>query len=254
MDRWECRRILLPLAYDRSTGHIMSTIFRSFPLGMDETQTYLKSEHFPNLPEEREVSETQIAQNIRFLDKFKNAMLVFTNENFLEDITDYEMDSYSDRYFYLTFRYLLESKEETVEVKGPPPREKLGVGETNSMFPANSPKFQYIRPEDIIAHELIYSLIPRVFGSHRILELVPLLLHEVPEGDGGKMIPSCGLDLVENPNQGLLVNNIHPNSPMKNRVFVGDMFLEIAGKPITSFQILHIYFRTGTMVLVQRAV
>ncbi len=176
-------------------------------------------------------------------------MLMFTNENFLEDVTDYEMDSYSDRYFYLTFRYLLESKEETVVVKGPV---RDGV-EVKKGVNASDPKFQYERTEDIIAHELIYTVIPRVFGSHRILELVPLLLQEVPEGDNGRMVPSCGLDLVENPNQGLLVDRVHSNSPMRNRVFVGDMFLEIAGKPITSFQILHIYFRTGTMLLVQRA-
>ncbi len=103
----ELLRILLPLAYDSTTAAIMSTLFRSFPINMDESGTFQHAHQFPGIPDnlDQGVPEQRVADNIRLLDMFKQSIWSFINDSGVDDIVDYEIDSYGNRYFFLQFRY-----------------------------------------------------------------------------------------------------------------------------------------------------
>ncbi|CAD7971854.1 unnamed protein product [Amoebophrya sp. A25] len=236
MSQWKSRNILLPLAFDRTTAYIMSAVFRSFPIGMDPNVVFLRSDAFPSPPavEKEGLTEHQIMKNVASLDKFKNALIRFVNDNFLEDSLDYEIDSYGDRYFYFNFKYLPDqgsTSEEQVMVRS--------AGE------------EYERGEDPIAHEILYNVVRTCFPT-KILELVTLRVTEVVDPSTGEKRAHCGLQLEQSGQIGLIVKAVDRDSPMKGKIFSGDLLLELQGKPLTTTNLFQIYCATGNCLLVQR--
>ena len=63
---------------------------------------------------------------------------------------------------------------------------------------------------------------------------------------------SCGMVLEQAGQIGLLVKGIEPDSPMRGKIWVGDLLLEVQGKPLTTTSIFQIYCLTGSCLLVQR--
>ncbi len=113
----------------------------------------------------------------------------------------------------------------------------------------------------MIAYELLYTVIPKVFGVCRILEMVPLFLKQTQTpGPVGQPVASTpvhhGLTVSERENtQGLLVEDVDKDSLMFARIFPGDILLEIVGQPIVNRQVFDDNCaKQGVILLVQRAI
>ncbi|CAD7961696.1 unnamed protein product [Amoebophrya sp. A120] len=268
---WKSRNILLPLLYERTTAYIMSAVFRAFPIGMDPSVVFLRSDAFPP-PPATELSENDIMRNVGALDKFKNAMIRFVNDNFLEDSFEYEIDSYGDRYFYFNFKYMPEvtGGDDQVMVRGNVqlPNNGQPVQPTVVTPHSHSPNMMladqqqngtgefvdsvpYERPEDPVAHEVIYTVMRQIFPA-KILELVTLRVRDSVNPNTGELRPSCGMQLEQAGQIGLFVRSLERDSPMRGKLFVGDLLLEVQGKPLTTMNIFEIYCLTGSCILVQR--
>merc|ERR1712194_468609 len=287
---WNARRILLPLTYDNITGAIMSCFLRGVHINPDESSSHNHSHDFPGIPDQRDagVTDARLQHNIRRLDEFKQALWCFVNDTGIDDICDYEVDSYGHRYFFLIFKYLLESSSDVMWIRGggeQPTQPTTGNGNERPRTVESRPAdfgtkraseegFVYSRREDVIAYELLYNIIPTVFGQARLLEMVPLYLGP-PEnnnssgvgGGGGnsseggeneppkKVWPPHGMEVsVNSGSPGILVEAVNPNSPMFAKVNLGDVIVEVLGNPTNDLETFESQCQTErAMLLVHRA-
>lgn len=242
--QWKQRNILLPLPFEPQTAHMMATIFRSLPFGMDPAATITKADQFPavgnlcfyglpvfgkncvranspliqqlpdnssptiatpvfhnyslsppKFPPLEQTDQRMMERNTHMLNLFKNCLIKFITENFLEDVIDYELDNYANRYFYLHVRYFDEPESDppiwivAKDAPSDPKESPVEVVAEESNVPIHctnfeDPNFRYWRSESAIISELLYTTIPSVFGIFSPLELMYLELHETMGEDG----------------------------------------------------------------------